>query len=38
LLWNGKICGACNRERIRDAVNKHRLNKKSENNGTDLPD
>lgn len=27
LLWNGKICGVCNRERIREAVNKHRLKK-----------
>lgn len=28
LLWNGKICGACNRDRVRDAVAKHRQSKK----------
>lgn len=25
LLWNGKMCGGCNRERIREAVAKHRI-------------
>lgn len=27
LLWNGKTCGVCNRNRIRGAVEKHRLKK-----------
>lgn len=28
LLWNGKTCGVCNRNRIREAVSKHRQSKK----------
>lgn len=29
LLWNGKLCGGCNRIRIREAVTKHRAQKKA---------
>lgn len=37
LLWNGKICGGCNRERIRGAVEKHRQKKLAERSGNNQP-